>query len=121
MIERLLVAQRALADGELDQAERLFAQVVEADARNAMAVVGLAEVALARGDASDARTLATRALAIDPEDAAAARLAAGPAPAAAAAETASVPAPAVAPGPVAAPAGLARLRSWLWRLVGRSN
>ena len=74
MIERLLAAERALAAGELDQAERLYGQVADADERNAIAVAGLARVALARGDPSGARTLATRALAIDPDDAAAQRL-----------------------------------------------
>src|SRR5262249_50331591 len=128
VIERLLVAQGALADGRLDQAEQLFRQVAEADERNAIAVVGLAEVALARGEANRARELAARALAIDPEDAAARRPA--DAGAAAAAEVALTPA-AVTASPVAdaaseAPArprrsALQRLAMALQRLIGRSR
>ncbi|HYL40367.1 MAG TPA: tetratricopeptide repeat protein [Candidatus Binatus sp.] len=110
MIERLLAAERALAEGRLDQAERLFRQVAEADERNAIAVVGLAEVALARGDRSGAEALATRALAIDPDDAAAARLVHGGPPA-----DAAVGRPAERPGL------LARLRAWLARLRGRTG
>jgi tetratricopeptide (TPR) repeat protein len=123
VIERLLAAERALADGELDQAQRLFAQVAEADARNAMAVVGLAEVALARGDPAEARDLANRALAIDPDDAAAARLAEAPPPVAPAQSTATPTqsrAPA-APAPLAASSPLARLRGWFRRLLGRDG
>jgi tetratricopeptide (TPR) repeat protein len=74
MIERLLAAERALEAGELDKAERLFGQVAEADARNAIAVVGLAEVAHRRGRHDEASDLVERALAIDPDDAAAERL-----------------------------------------------
>jgi uncharacterized protein HemY len=74
MIERLLAADAALARGELDHAERLFAQVAEADARNAIAVVGLARVALRRGVPGEARSLAERALDIDGQEAAARRL-----------------------------------------------
>ena len=110
MIERLLAAERALADGRLEQAEHLFRQVAEADERNAIAVVGLAEVAMARGDRLEARTLATRALTIDPEDAAATRLLEAPTP------VAATEAPATRPG---ASLG-ARFRGWLARLRGRS-
>jgi putative thioredoxin len=125
MIERLLAAERALADGQLDQAERLFAQVADADERNAIAVAGLAEVALARGDAGLARELAARALAIDPDDAAAARLAAAPAPVAedvTAAATPGVAATTAATTAVTAAAStsvIGRLGAWLRRLVGR--
>lgn len=136
MIERLLAAERALADGQLDQAERLFRQVADADERNAIAVVGLAEVALARGDRPAAATLVSRALAIDPDDAAAARLLAQPAPPEpaqpepepAALQPEPEPAP-VAPGApsagrggtVAAASLAARLRAWVGRLVGRGS
>ena len=74
MIERLLAASRALEADDLDRADRLFAQVAEADSRNAIAVVGLAEVARRRGRVADAAGLVERALAIDPEDDAARRL-----------------------------------------------
>lgn len=74
MIERLLTADAALERGEPEAAERLYAQVVEADPRNAIAVVGLARVALARGETASAQALAERALAIDADEAAARRL-----------------------------------------------
>jgi hypothetical protein len=67
VIEILLEAERARADGDLDLAERLFLSVAEHDPRNAIAEVGLARIALARGDAATARALASRALEIDPE------------------------------------------------------
>ena len=75
MIELLLGAERLLAEGDADRAEHLFAQVAEADPRNAIAVVGLARVARARGDTAAALLAARRALAIDPEDVAARQLA----------------------------------------------
>ncbi|MEX2010746.1 MAG: hypothetical protein WEF51_00765 [Chloroflexota bacterium] len=75
MIELMLQAERALAVGMIDQAERLYWQAVEADRRNAIAVVGLARVALERGDNRLAYTFAQGALAIDPENDAARRLA----------------------------------------------
>lgn len=74
MIERLLAADAALERGEAEAAERLYAQVADADPRNAIAVVGLARVAKARGDAGAAREFAERALGIDPDEAAARRL-----------------------------------------------
>ena len=74
MIEVLLVAERLMAEGAFDRAERLFGQVADADPRNAIAVAGLARVALARGDRPRALECARRALAIDPDEAAAARL-----------------------------------------------
>ncbi len=76
MIELILQADRAMAVGLLDQAERLYRQAAEMDPRNSIAVVGLARVVLDRGDDRGALVLAHRALAIDPDNAAAQRLAA---------------------------------------------
>jgi hypothetical protein len=75
VIEILLQAERALAMGLTDQAERLYVQAVAADPRNSIAVVGLARVALERADGREAYRLAREALAIDPENVAAAGLA----------------------------------------------
>ena len=50
MFEMLLQADRALASGALDQAERSYWQLVELDPTNAIAVIGLARVSLERGD-----------------------------------------------------------------------
>lgn len=109
MIERLLAAESALAEGNLDAAERLYGQIAAGDPKNAIAIVGLARVAHRRGDAGTARDLAERALAIDPEEAAATRL------------LAEQPAPTAAPpsGPPSRPSLLARLRAWLRARVGR--
>jgi len=134
MIELLLAAEGMLAAGDLDHAERLFSQVAEADPRNAIAVVGLAEVAAARADPVAAAAHARRALEIDPENAAARRmverLEAG---VTAAAEVEAVPAPEAVqehqtvpepeavpapPEPEAKPEPPRARPSWLHRLLG---
>jgi thioredoxin-like negative regulator of GroEL len=75
MIELLLEAERAMAMDRVDRADELYQQVVAADPRSSIAVVGLARVALERGDQLGSYLLARRALAIDPENDAARRLA----------------------------------------------
>ena len=74
MIEALLQAERLLVHGMVDQAERIYAGALEQDPLNAIAVVGLARVALERGDDRLAYEHARRALEIDPQNAAALRL-----------------------------------------------
>lgn len=74
MIEILLQAERALASGLIDHAERLYWQAVEADPRNSIAIVGLARVAIERSDDRGAYVLGLRALAVDGENQAARRL-----------------------------------------------
>lgn len=75
MIELLIEAERAMSFQRIDRAEALYRQVVAGDPRNAIAVVGLARVALERGEEVDALSLARDALAIDPENDKARRLA----------------------------------------------
>lgn len=75
MIEVLLQAEHALSLGLLDRAESLYGQVATADPKNAIAVVGLARVALERGNQLEALDFARQALAIDRENVAAQRLA----------------------------------------------
>lgn len=124
MIEALLQAERLLVHGMVDQAEDLFRRSAEQDPRNAIAVVGLARVAIERGDDHLAYRRACDALEIDPENVAALRLEArlseimatrgdpverpewltgarspGAAPASAAGPASSVPNEAAAPAP----------------------
>jgi thioredoxin-like negative regulator of GroEL len=119
VIERLLAAERALEAGELDKADRLFGQVADADARNAIAVVGLAEVAHRRGRRGEASELIERALMIDPDDAAAERLRAVLSAASPAGEAAVSVAEAAGPETDGAAAPrrslLERLRAWFRR------
>jgi thioredoxin-like negative regulator of GroEL len=133
MIELLLQAERSLSVGLLDRAETLYRQVATADPRNSIAVVGLARVTLERGDEAGALTLARRALAIDPENAAAQRMVQRleeviqyrgeelPPAEAEVAVSAPVAEAAVEAAPVAAPERPAPppRRSWLDRLLRR--
>jgi tetratricopeptide (TPR) repeat protein len=129
MIERLLAAEKALDQGMVDTAGRLYAQVAQADPRNAIALVGLAKVALREDRIDDARELAEQALAIDPDEAAAQRLlrevyaevrpAPEPTPTPAALER--PPQPAARGVPIARNRSLlARLRRWLFGPRGGS-
>jgi thioredoxin-like negative regulator of GroEL len=120
VIERLLAAERALEAGELEVADWIFGQIADADARNAIAVVGLAEVAHRRGRSDEASELIERALTIDPDDAAAERLRAVLSAAAPASEAATTVAAgqASAPDPEATQAGrslVERLLAWFRR------
>lgn len=74
MIEPLLQAERLLLHGQVDAAEKLYAGTLAADPRNSIAAVGLARVALERGDDRLAYDKAVAALEIDRENAAALRL-----------------------------------------------
>jgi thioredoxin-like negative regulator of GroEL len=74
VIEALLQAERLLVHGMLDQAEQIYANAVAQDPRNAIAMVGLARVALERGDERLAYERAREALTVDPQNAAALRL-----------------------------------------------
>jgi Flp pilus assembly protein TadD len=75
MIELMLEAERAMGIGLIDNAERMYRQVVAIDPRNSIAVTGLARIALERGDQRAAYTFARQALAIDPENPIASHLA----------------------------------------------
>jgi len=114
MIERLLAAEAALEHGDEAAAERVFTTLAEADPRNAIAVVGLARLALRRGDAVAAEALARQALGIDPDEAAAHGLletlaaAGAPEPLAPASQAQGAPAPVAR-----TPGLLVRLRRWL--------
>ena len=74
MFELLLQADRALADGALDQAEKTYWQLVDLDPTNAIALTGLARVAIERGDETAARQYADKALSIDPDSTAARKI-----------------------------------------------
>lgn len=74
MIEPLLQAERLLVHGQVDEAERVYRQTLAADPNNSIAAVGLARVALERGDDRLAYQLACSALDIDRHNAAALRL-----------------------------------------------
>lgn len=74
MIESLVQAERLLVMGMLDEAEALYRRSAQTDPLNAIALVGLARVALERGDERLAYQQACQALAIDPEDAMALRM-----------------------------------------------
>ena len=74
MIESLLHAERLLLHGMIDQAEALYRSTLDADPRNAIALVGLARVALERGDDGLAYRQACLALEIDDRNPAALRL-----------------------------------------------
>ena len=74
VIEALLQAERLMVHGMVDQAERIYSSALEQDPLNAIAVVGLARVALERSDDQLAYDHARRALEIDPQNAAALRL-----------------------------------------------
>ena len=67
MFELLLQADRALAEGQLDRAEKTYWQLIELDPTNAIALAGLSRINLDRGDQRLARTLAERALGMDPD------------------------------------------------------
>ena len=105
MIERLLEADRLLALGMDQQAEKIYWQAAELDPRNAIAIVGLARVASDRGDDRTALQFAHKALEIDPENPTAMRLAARlEGNVAHRASAAPAPEPELAPEPEAAPA-----------------
>ena len=130
MIELLLQADRLLTVDLVDQAQSTYQRVADQDPNNAIAVVGLARCALARGDDQGAYALAARALAIDPENDMARRMEArmaevltyrgetlpGPpgAPATAPATTTTVR----RVGPASATTTRSSSRSWLDRLRG---
>lgn len=74
MIELLVEAERALTHGLVDQAERLYRQVAASDPKSSIAVMGLARVALERGDDRTAYLHGRAALSIDADNPAAQHL-----------------------------------------------
>ncbi len=136
MIELLLQADRLLTVDMVDQAQATYQRVADQDPNNAIAVVGLARCALARGEDRDAYALAARALIIDPENDMARRMEARMAevltyrgetlPAVAAAPGKPAPGAAApvtkaagAPAPVTTPTVASTGSSWLRRIRGR--
>lgn len=131
MIELLLQADRLLTVDMVDQAQATYQRVADQDPNNAIAVVGLARCALARGEDRDAYALAARALIIDPENDMARRMEARMAEVLTY-RGESLPAVAAAPGkpaaggptvaaaqPVATPTVASTGSSWLRRIRGR--
>ncbi len=68
MIEQLLQGDRLLQVDQVDKARNIYQRVFDMDPGNAIAVVGLAQCALADGEDERAHELAARALTIDPEN-----------------------------------------------------
>jgi tetratricopeptide (TPR) repeat protein len=68
VIEQILQADRLLQVDQVDKARDMYQRVVDLDPGNAIAVVGLAQCALADADDRGAYELAARALEIDPEN-----------------------------------------------------
>ena len=64
--EKQIQADRLLTYGLLDQAEKLYEEVVAAEPQNVEAALGLARVALERGDEQLAHERARRAVQINP-------------------------------------------------------
>lgn len=102
MIELMLQAERALSMGMVDRAEQLYWQAIETDSRNGIAIVGLAKIAIERGDDATALLFARKALEIDPDNGAAQRITKRLEEAAAERGLPAVPAAVVADTPVAA-------------------
>ncbi len=121
MIELLLQADRLLTVDMVDQADAIYRRVSEQDPRNAIAVVGLARCALARGHDQEAYRLAAHAHELDPDDDMARRMTARMAEILAYRGEPVDPAPPT--GPAAAttppPSGTPAARSWLDRVRGR--
>jgi len=68
VIEQLLQGDRLLQVDQVDKARNIYQRVLDMDPGNAIAVVGLAQCALADGEDERAHELAAKALTIDPEN-----------------------------------------------------
>jgi hypothetical protein len=68
VIEQILQADRLMQVDQVDKARDIYQRVVSMDPGNAIAVVGLAQCALADGDDVLAHELAGKALTLDPEN-----------------------------------------------------